>query len=118
MGVQPAKYDLEIDQAATFRKHLTWMDDEEKPIDLTGFSALMQVRRNLGREMIVELSTDNGRIRLGGVEGTITLRLDAEKTAELIPGTYVYDLLLISAGGINYRLLEGKVIVREAVSIP
>jgi hypothetical protein len=43
-------------------------------INLTGYTARMQVRSTLeSAEALIELTTANGRIALGGSAGTITL---------------------------------------------
>ncbi len=116
--MQTPIYNIEIQQAATFRRQLRWLDSSEEPVDLTGHTALMQIRRSHRHEVVLELSTANGRIVLGGAEGTVLLEVAAADTLELTPAEYVYDLLLTSAGGIATRLLEGACVVRPAVSRP
>ena len=123
MSAMAATYNMVLYQAATFVKQLRWLDSEgkpidlRKPIDLTGYKALMQVRLSHNHdEVVIELSTENGRIFLEETEGKIQLIVDAESTKKLLPALYVYDLLLISAGGIATRLIEGQLTVKAAVS--
>ena len=119
MSAMAATYNMVLYQAATFVKQLRWLDSEGKPIDLTGYRALMQVRLSHNHDkVVIELSTENGRISLGETEGKIQLTVDAESTKKLLPAVYVYDLLLISADGIATRLIEGQLIVKAAVSRP
>jgi tRNA threonylcarbamoyladenosine modification (KEOPS) complex Pcc1 subunit len=78
------------------------------PVDLSGCSARMQIRKDVRTSTpMVELTTDNGRITLGGETGLITLRLNAEDTAALTRDG-VYDLELIDAQGEVIRLLKGQ----------
>lgn len=80
------------------------------PIDLTGYTALMHIRSKQGSDQVlIELSTSNGRISLGGTSGAIDLLINATDTAALKKGKYVYDLELISAGSEVTRLVEGSV---------
>ena len=117
MSAMTATYNMVLYQAATFVKQLRWLDSEGKPIDLTGYGALMQVRLSHNHdEVVTELSTENDRISLGEAEGKIQLTVDAESTKKLLPAVYVYDLLLISADGIATRLIEGRLTVKAAVS--
>ena len=119
MSATTATYNMVLYQAATFVKQLRWLDSEGNPIDLTGYRALMQVRRSHKHDKVItELSTENDRISLGEAEGKIQLTVDAESTKKLLPAVYVYDLLLISADGIATRLIEGRLTVKVAVSRP
>jgi tRNA threonylcarbamoyladenosine modification (KEOPS) complex Pcc1 subunit len=77
-------------------------------INLVGYTARMQVRSTLeSAEALIELTTANGRIALGGSAGTITLTISATDTAALTAGRGVYDLELVSGSGIVTRLLQG-----------
>jgi len=63
----------------------------------------------------IELTTANGRISLTNA-GVITLSLTATETAALAAGRYVYDLEMVSSGGVVTRLLEGVVTVSPEVT--
>jgi hypothetical protein len=99
---------LTIEQKATFCKRLTYKDKSKKPVNLTGFSAHMQVRDASGA-LIVDLSTTNGSIALGGILGTIDLTIAASDTTTMTFASALYDLTLISPSGTVTRLLQGKV---------
>lgn len=110
-------YDISCEQGATFLRTFRWLDESETPVDLTGFSAEMHVRTNhKATTTIVELSTTQGTITLVPAEGRIQLSLSAAETTALPVGRGVYDLELISSGGIVTRLLEGKFIVTPEVT--
>jgi tRNA threonylcarbamoyladenosine modification (KEOPS) complex Pcc1 subunit len=76
----------------------------------------MQLRTSVQNEsMVLELTTSNGRIALGGVAGTITLTITAADMATLLPLKYVYDLELIT-GTVVTRLVQGTFTVRPEVT--
>lgn len=99
---------LTIEQKATFRKKMTYRDKFKKPINLTGYGARMQIRGADG-SLIADLSTQNGKIVLGGATGTIELILSAAETALMTFATALYDLKLIAPNGDEIRMLQGKV---------
>ena len=105
-------------QRATFSEEWTWYTDTARTteMNLTGYTALMEVRDGPGGTLIVTLSTANSRIALGGAAGTITFTIDDDDTEDLEPGTYDYDLMLTSSGGTVTPLLEGVFTVDEAVT--
>jgi hypothetical protein len=108
-------YNIICEQGATFTKSLLW-EANSTPVDLTGYTAKMQVRTNLGAaSVIVELSTENSRIALGGVAGTINLSIPASITATLLDGSYSYDLELYS-GSNTYRLIQGQFIITGEIT--
>jgi hypothetical protein len=103
-------YDLTIEQGATFSLVITYKDNDT-PIDLSGYTARMQVRATAeSATVLIELTTANGRIVLGpwsgGAAGTITLTIAAADTAALTAGRALYDLELIS-GSVVTRLIQG-----------
>lgn len=103
------KHDIIIEQGATFRRVITWKDSSGSPINLTGWSAKMQVRERVrDSDVVLECSTANGRIVLGGSAGTITIVAQDEVTTLLSDMRGVYDLELTSPGGEVTRLLRGS----------
>jgi hypothetical protein len=65
---------------------------------------------------IVELTTSNGRMTLGGAAGTIALAITATDTTTLAAGQYVYDMEMVSSGGEVTRLLEGRATISAEVT--
>ena len=108
--------DLCIPQGATFSRVIRYSKDGDE-VNLTGFTARMQIRPTAASATTtLSLTTENTRIALGGVAGTITLSISATDTAAITAGRYVYDLELVSAGGIVTRLLQGVVTVSANVT--
>ena len=109
-------YDLLIEQGATFSQLVTYKESGVA-VNLTGYTARMQVRSTLeSAEALIELTTANGRIALGGAAGTITLTISATDTAALTAGRGVYDLELVSGSGIVTRLLQGVATISRNVT--
>ncbi len=97
---------ITAEQGATWSLTLTWKIDGA-PVDLTGYSARMQVRRtHAAADAILSLTSDDG-ITLGGEAGTITLTATAAAMAAITARAYVYDLELVSPDGTVTRLVEG-----------
>lgn len=111
----PGKYNMVCPQGATFTKQLTYTIDEE-PVDLTTYTARMQVREKYtSKTFVINLTTENGGIVLGDESGTINLYISNATTTDVPSKEYVYDLELVSSGEV-YRLLEGKFIVTPEVT--
>jgi hypothetical protein len=109
-------YDLLIEQGATFSQVITYKDNDVA-VNLTGYAARMQVRATLeSASTLVELTTANSRIALGGAAGTITLTISAADTEALTSGRGVYDLELVSGSGIVTRLLQGVATISRNVT--
>jgi hypothetical protein len=109
-------YDLLIEQGATFSQLITYKESGVA-VNLTGYTARMQVRATLeSASTLVELTTANSRIALGGTAGTITLTISATDTEALTSGRGVYDLELVSGSGIVTRLLQGVATISRNVT--
>lgn len=111
-------YNLEINQGATLALVATWKDSAGTAVNLTGYTARLNVRETYASaSAILTLTTENGGITLGGSAGTITLSASATTTAALTaPFSGVYDLELVSGGGVVTRLLEGVATVSPEVT--
>lgn len=110
------QHDLCIPAGASFSRVIRYKADGAN-VNLTGYTARMQIRPTAASATTtLSLTTENGRIALGGAAGTITLTISATDSAAIAAGRYVYDLELVSAGGIVTRLLQGIVTVSANVT--
>ena len=101
---------LVIEQGATWEQGLQYNDSNGDPMDLTDHTARMHIRESYdSAEAFIELTTENGRITLGGALGTIVLYISDEDTADLDFSSARYDLELALPDGTVKRLLRGKV---------
>lgn len=111
------KVNLVINQGATFRHKFTWQDGKKRPVDLTGYTARLQARESIeSAAAIINLTTENGGIVLGGTTGTITLHLSAAATAAIMIKKLVYDLELVAPNGDVIRLVGGTISVSPEVT--
>ena len=109
-------YDIIIEQGATFQMSLTWNDNTGSPINLSGYSARMQVRTSYeAEETLVSLTSLGGDIVLGGALGTIAITIAASVTETLQIDEGVYDLELVNGLTVT-RLLQGKATVSREVT--
>lgn len=114
------KLSLKIDQGGTFTKLVTWKTgtaEAATPVNLTGCTARMQMRTSVeSPNILVELTTENGGIALGGVAGTVTMTITATATALLTFQRAVYDLEIIFPDTTVRRLLSGYVTLTPEVT--
>lgn len=111
-------HDITIDQGSLFLTVVTYADDDDNPINLTGYTARMQIRANHSAPTaMIDLTPGQG-LTLGGQAGTIVIRIGAITSATLPAGSHRYDLEL-TPGGVadnTFRLLEGSVDIRPEVT--
>lgn len=110
----PGQLNFPIYVGATLSLTLTWTTNGV-PVDLSGYAAALTIRD--GQDVVIAMTTANGRIVLGGAAGTVTLTVAAEDTAALTPGTADYDLLLTSSGGTVTPLVAGLCTVRRGQTV-
>jgi hypothetical protein len=109
--------DLFIEQGSTFSYTLTLTDNVGAPLDLTGYTARMQIRQAVqAPNALISLTTENGRISITPLTGVIELSIEAEATATLNFQNGVYDLEIESAGGIVTRIVQGAVTLSREVT--
>jgi hypothetical protein len=113
MSTYPLLHPLEFGQGTTWKFNARWMQsDGVNPVDLTGYTARMQLRERYGApSAAITLTTENTRITLGGVLGTIVFLVAATDTSPVGAAEYVYDLELVSGGGEVTRLIYGPCVV-------
>lgn len=91
--MKPGIYNFTIYQGADFDLPMV-LEDEDGTVNLTGFTASMQIRSEVSSSVVMaELTTENGRITLD-VDGNITWHIPASVTAEMTTdGVYDFDLI-------------------------
>ena len=112
------KQNLKIDQGASFSQLVTWMaGDPAVAVDLTGCSALAQVRAKIDDATVLhEFSSATGGIAMGGATGTIELVMTDEETAAATWRAGVYDLLISFPSGSKRRLMYGSITITPGVT--
>lgn len=114
------KVPLKIDQGATFDRTFTWKagpPGAPQLVDLTGCTAVAQFRTSVeSPAALMELSTTDGRIVLGGPDGTIRIVISALATAAISWDEAVYDLNITFPDGTVVRRMAGGVAVSKGVT--
>jgi len=114
-----AIFDITIEQGALYERIFTWEDIDSMPIDMTNWTARMQIRPTIYDELVlVDLSTENGGIFLnyGGVSGTVRLVIHTRETNEFYWSMGVYDLEVYDLNFECFRLLKGKIKIDPQVT--
>lgn len=108
-------YNIRCDQGATLALQCIYKDAEGDLVDLTGYTARLQVRATHQSTTALLALTDGSGLTLGGAAGTIDVLVNATTTAALKPGDYVYDMEIVSGGTVT-RLVEGGFAVTPEVT--
>lgn len=105
--------ELTIDQGATFSSVITLINDDNTTINLANTTFESQIRKSYystnstaNVSVVVEGNVANGQVRLF---------MDANNTANIKAGRYLYDIKM-TAGGVTTRILEGIVTVTPQVT--
>lgn len=106
----PGVYNIDIKQGATLLLPWNWNNTV-----LTGYSARLVVGyADSSATAVLECSTANGRIVLGGTPSNIVITANKTVMAAIAPGNYVYDLELTSGAGVDYALMTGRFVVQAS----
>jgi hypothetical protein len=134
-----AKYDLTINKGSNFEFWLQYQREDNTPVDMTGYTAKMVVKRFKGQEYpIFFMDTmgltygynsgntlgiaGTGDINLNtnydgtGITGGISINIAANTTKELSSGSHFYDLNLMIGITYSQKLLEGKIFIQDGSS--
>ncbi len=116
---------LTINVGSTFNQTFELENsDSSSPLDLTGYTVRSQMRKYGGRPK-VGITTFNYQFTgittfvpsiVSATAGRIKIGLTSTTTADLKPGRYQYDVLVMDTVGMVTRVIEGSVIVREGVT--
>lgn len=111
---------IEIEQGATFFMSFIWANDAEgtEPIDLTGVTARMQIRKTQQEAPLIDALSTGGSpmITLGGATGVIDIKIPATATSVLTLKSALYDLEAVMANGDVYRVIEGAVTIKPNIT--
>lgn len=99
-----------IDAGASYAVVFEYTDAESNPIDLTGYTAKLQIRDFPSSPTVVFESEPS----ITASTGTITFSMNPTQTSALIKSKYVYALELTLNNNV-IRLIEGEVFVSPEV---
>jgi hypothetical protein len=111
-------YNTIIDQGADWYLTVTYEDPNSTPIDITGYTAALQLRSlPSDTTAVLSLATGSG-ITITGATGTVAIHATATQTRAIDEGNYYYDLEISSptSPSIVTRLVQGQVVVSAEVT--
>ena len=110
------QYNIELDQGSASNFAITLKDQAGK-LDLTGFTAAMQIRSTpFSSEAVDTLTTDNGRLQIDVEQSKILVSFPCFVTETYPAQKMVYDIEIESEGGEITRILEGSIKVCREVT--
>jgi len=133
--MKAGKYDISLDQGSTFVFHITYQDSSGTAIDLSSYTASMQVRRSaVDPDLLLDISSDGGvtgggstgeyssgggssgvggitlngsPIGAAGTTGGIYIQIDADTMKNVPYGKHRYDFELTNSGTVD-KILNGR----------
>jgi hypothetical protein len=90
--------------------------DALSAVDITGYTARMQLRSLPNDPIAVLTLTQASGITIDGPTGTLAVRITAAQTAAIIAGPYYYDLEITSPTGVKTRIVQGELNVNAEVT--
>jgi hypothetical protein len=105
--------DIYIDQGSDFTATFPPVTDNSgNAVDLTGYTAVCQIRRSYATVYAVPMNVDNSEFS----DGIITITLPNSETCGLTPTRYVYDVIITDTDGLVTKVFEGLATVNPGVS--
>lgn len=133
--MKAGNYDISLDQGSTFVFHLTYQDSSGNAIDLSSYTASMQVRRSaIDPDIILDVSSAGGvtgggttgefssgggsagvggmtlngsTVGVAGTTGGIYIKIDTDTMKNVPAGRHRYDFELTNSGNVN-KILTGR----------
>jgi hypothetical protein len=108
-------YNFTLDQGSVFSINLIYNDSSGNPIDLTGQTARMQIRRTFSSAAVLTLTSPSDGIVITPLTGNILVTATTAQTSDLESGFFVYDLELNNQGVVD-RIIQGTITVSPQVT--
>lgn len=110
-------YNTEIDQGADWFINFTYEDSNGTPINITNYTAALQLRSLPSSEIAaLSLATGSG-ITITGATGLVAVHATATQTGAIDAGIYYYDLEITAPStNVVTRLIQGQVSVLPQVT--
>lgn len=116
-------YKFTWDKGSTINRSLTWKKnqgtEEEpnyQPVNLTGYTARMEIRNRYGGDLLHRLDTTNGGLTIDPEEGQILINVSAEVTTAWEWRNAVYDIELVAPDESVTRLIQGTITLSPEVT--
>lgn len=106
-------YDITTKNGDTYPGAVFTITVNDSPLNLTGYSAQMQVRATRSTAAIIDISNGSGLTFSDAANGELTI--DAQ-IFDSTPGTYLYDIELTSGAGVVKTYISGKFVLTEDIT--
>ena len=111
-NLSAARMVIRIDRGADFLFKVRLKQRQSNaPVDLTGCSIQLNLRRSIAGPPFMSLKSITGDIQVDLTTGEITAVVDAT-VVDAFPVVVIYDLLVSHPGGVDRKYLTGKVLVQ------
>ena len=106
-----ATYNITINQNADFRRNFQVKEDSTV-LDITSYSFSGRLKETFNHSGHVDFTTaiENA------AQGTFSISLTDTQTADMDPGTWVYDIIMTDSSGTKTRLLNGNAFLKQGVT--
>lgn len=106
---------FKVVQGDSFSAQISYKDSAGNPIDLTGFSARMDVRNEPGGKILCASITDSNGITIDSSNGILDILFEPSQTRRFTTPSATYQLQIISSSNIYTTILRGYFSVYPAV---
>lgn len=103
------KTNLWIEQGATYSNTIPLIDVNGNPVNVANCSAVAELRQDY-------TSTNSVSFDTALANGSLTISLTANATANVLSGRYVYDVNMTNAANVVSRIQEGVVTITPSVT--
>ena len=107
----PIETDLELYKGDYVELFVIVKDDDDEPIDLTGYTARASMKLTYNDSNPVDFTCTV----TGGI-GKVRVYLPSSESANLVPGHYIWDFEIINDDGDSRTYLAGDVTVNAEVT--
>lgn len=114
------KYDFVVKQNQTFNPLLTFLNDDNTPVDFTGAGIKLSVRQKAGCAIPCGCNGDSNFNQVykqdffPGITGAYNNQLEFGDIVLLAKGNYVYDMLVVWPSGEQQYYLKGNFKVEKS----
>ena len=111
-----ATLNLHMVQGETFHLEMIWKDSTSTPVNLTGYTGRMQIRKKASSDDVLKSLTSGSGITLGTTNGKIEIDMTASgRSEEHWKDDAVYDFEIVTGSTVK-RLFEGTITMHPEVT--
>lgn len=117
MIAEPITRDFTVPQGVTYQIKMRWTDGSGTPINLSGATVRAQLRLSYDTALeAIDCTIANGKAFLLSDGWYFGFNLLPADTLSIDATTYVYDLVVTTAGGDVTRAMQGKISLTPSVT--